>query len=159
MTTRRRFALGILSGLATPALSLATEAEQIQVSLTGVKNLKGLVKAMKEAAGDRAPAKVNLKEVYGALAEAFLDNAHEAMARGMEMPAKLKRFIPERRTVFLPAFVLVPLWGVIFVFELAPFYTLVIASLAVMLVWIMAKADERRKAKLRAEANRPGASV
>lgn len=145
MTTRRSFALGMVSSFAAPALSLAAGADRIQVNLTGVKDLKALVQAMKQAAGDRAPPNINLKEVYGALAEAFLENAHEAMARGMEMPARLKRFIPERRKVLLPAFVLVPLWGVIFVFDLAPFYTLILASLAVMLVWVAAKVEERRK--------------
>lgn len=150
MITRRSF-LGTASAVAVlPLRSLAASEDQIEVSLQGVKNLKGLVAAMKEAAGDRAPPKVDLKEVYGALAEAFLDHAHDALERGIEFPSKVRRLLPLRRKVFLPVAVIVPLWGLQFVFELAPFYLAMLASLSIVWGAIVEKAVERRKRRMKA---------
>ena len=151
MYPRRTILTAVAACLLVPSAAYA-QPEKVPVNLKGVRGLKGLVKAMKEAAGDRAPAQIDHGEVNRALAEAFLDNAPEAMAKGIRMPARVRRFLPERRVSptsqsFLPAFVVVPLWGMHFVFELAPFYFLLVGAIAGLMMSIREKASEQQRVK------------
>jgi hypothetical protein len=138
---RRALLVGSVALLLSP--SIVGADERVEVNVKGVRTLRGLIAAMKAAAGPRAPAKVNLTEVYDVLSDAFLDHAQEALAHGVKIPRKVLSLLPGTQKTILPLAVIVPLWGMQFVIPLVPFFQIMLISIGLIWINIETKAKER----------------
>lgn len=147
----RRTALSFMLG--TGFSAFAAEAEVVAARMTGVKTLKDLVEAVKLAAGPRRPSRFKVKDVYRAFASAFVENGQEAIRQGIKIPRWIAEKLPGMRKAMVPAMVLIPLWGLIFLVPLAPFFWIILGSLTVLSLYIVDEISDRSKGVRRASVD------
>ena len=154
MKATRRTLLKVLGiGLAYPFSAIAADPDYVTVDTSKVKNLSDLVDAIKQAAGERLPPRVELREMYRAFAVTFIDYAQDAISQGKKIPNILAKRLPFKRKVFVPIMVVIALWGINFLVPLSIFFDIMLASLVIMWFFITAELKSHKKNSQRAAAN------
>lgn len=105
----RRNAIKML--MATPVLMMPSFAqakapEPIVVDVSGVKDVPGLILAIKKAAGNLLPASIKDEVFHAEFAKIFVNNARAAYERGFHIPQWILDKLPSRKVAVLPLLIL-----------------------------------------------------
>lgn len=131
----------ILLGIATPVLifapsiSIAAGLQPIQVDVTGVTDVPGLISAIRKSAGSLLPVSITDDELRAEIAKVFVANVHAAAELGFQIPQWILYKMPQRKVVF-PVLGIAIFWigGIQFAIPVATIITAVLASMAIMAV-------------------------
>lgn len=154
---RRQLLLAGVSAICLCSCVTPPEPPPIEIKADGIKDVAGLIAAMKSAAGSRLPAKASDESFFRAFALAFVEHAREAADKyNIPVPQWVLDRLPERK-VMLPVIAAVPalgmvafeLLGISFVIPIGTIFVAVLGSLALMTVFIVwALSSDNPKSKM-----------
>lgn len=145
---RRNFITFAMASIAINDISLAA-SEYIYIDTTGIKNVSVLIERMRSAAGNRLPKSLKIQEFYKSIAKAAFDNAHRASELNIKVPKLILDSLPKLRVnwsvvpVQAPIFVLVSLMGINFAVPIATFYSIIIGSIWLLMLFLEAEQKKR----------------
>lgn len=108
-----------------------------------LKTFDDLVREIMEKAGTRVPKNFNVKELYAALAKAFVERIEDAIAAGIKIPGEVLDLFRGPKKVMVPvvpvnkAVVRIAIGAVIFIIPLGPFFNFILGALVLMLPFIV----------------------
>ena len=145
---RRSFIL-FTAALATMKTVHSATNEIVYVDAAGVKDVRVLVEKMRIAAGNRLPSTLKVEEFYKAIVKAAFDNAQRASELNIQVPKFILDLFPNKRVgwfsmpVIAPIFVLIPLFGLTFAVPIATFFSIVIGSIWILMLYFESEAKKR----------------
>lgn len=121
----------------------------ISVDTQNVKDLDGLILAIKKAGGDLLPSSLTLQDWYHAIAKTFVENARKAADLGMQVPQWVLEKLPNKKVAYVkdevkPETVAVVILGVIFLIPISLFFVIAFSSILTLTRYITEKLNEQR---------------
>lgn len=118
----------------------------IVVDGSNIKDINGLIAAIKKSAGSRLPTTITTEEFYRSIAATFLENARRAKEIGMEVPKwiveKLPKKIASNGNPVKPEFVAIMIVGLMILVPWAVFFSIVLASIITLTKYITDKLNQ-----------------
>ncbi len=121
----------------------------ISVDTQNVKDLDGLILAIRKAGGDLLPSSLTVQDWYKVIAKTFVDNARKAADLGMQVPQWVMDKLPSKKVAYVkdevkPETVALVILGVIFLIPISLFFVIAFSSILTLTRYITEKLNEQR---------------
>lgn len=121
----------------------------IVVNTQNVKDMDGLILAIRNAGGDLLPSSLTIQDWYKAIARTFVENARKAADLGMQVPQWVLDKLPKNKVAYVkdeikPETVAIVILGVIFLIPISLFFVIAFSSILTLTRYITDKLNETR---------------